>query len=138
VAGHLAPIGRVVPIVRRDPDDQLLCHGFHVSTLNIQVTTTLSCYQSSVDGRVSSSNLRNARLCCSRHLAAFAARFDVSGDLFAEIARQEGLEIARVSKSMALCLAESLVDCRGFDPPDQMRRYVRYWREGCLSSQPAV
>lgn len=36
--------------------------------------------------------------------------------------------------SMALCLAESLVECRGFDPADQMRRYVRWWREGHLSS----
>lgn len=36
--------------------------------------------------------------------------------------------------SMALCLAESLVDCGGFDPADQMRRYVRWYREGHLSS----
>jgi ADP-ribosyl-[dinitrogen reductase] hydrolase len=36
--------------------------------------------------------------------------------------------------SMALCLAESLVECRGFDPSDQMRRYLRWWREGHLSS----
>lgn len=36
--------------------------------------------------------------------------------------------------SMALCLAESLVQCRGFDPADQMRRYLRWWREGYLSS----
>ncbi|WP_295437650.1 ADP-ribosylglycohydrolase family protein [uncultured Thiodictyon sp.] len=35
--------------------------------------------------------------------------------------------------SMALCLAESLVLCRGFDAADQMRRYVRWWREGHLS-----
>jgi ADP-ribosyl-[dinitrogen reductase] hydrolase len=35
--------------------------------------------------------------------------------------------------SMALCLAESLVACRGFDPSDQMKRYVRWWREGHLS-----
>jgi len=32
--------------------------------------------------------------------------------------------------SMALCLAESLVECNGFDPADQMRRYVRWWRDG--------
>lgn len=32
--------------------------------------------------------------------------------------------------SMALCLAESLVECRGFDPADQLRRYVRWWRHG--------
>lgn len=36
--------------------------------------------------------------------------------------------------SMALCLAESLIECRGFDPGDQMTRYVRWWREGHLSS----
>ncbi|HXH20980.1 MAG TPA: ADP-ribosylglycohydrolase family protein [Dehalococcoidia bacterium] len=35
--------------------------------------------------------------------------------------------------SMALCLAESLAEC-GFDPLDQMRRYVRWWREGYLSA----
>ncbi|WP_428120941.1 ADP-ribosylglycohydrolase family protein [Candidatus Poriferisodalis sp.] len=36
--------------------------------------------------------------------------------------------------SMALCLATSLVECGGFDPTDQMQRYVRWWREGYLSS----
>ncbi len=36
--------------------------------------------------------------------------------------------------SMALCLAESLIECRGFDPVDQLKRYVRWWREGYLSS----
>jgi ADP-ribosylglycohydrolase len=36
---------------------------------------------------------------------------------------------------MALCLAESLVECRGFDPTDQMRRYVRWWHQGHLSSK---
>src|SRR5215218_2084820 len=36
--------------------------------------------------------------------------------------------------SMALCLAESLVECRGFDPVDQLRRYVRWYREGRWSS----
>ena len=36
--------------------------------------------------------------------------------------------------SMALCLAESLIEQRGFDPDDQMQRYVRWWREGHLSS----
>ena len=36
--------------------------------------------------------------------------------------------------SMALCLAESLVEMAGFDPVDQLRRYVRWWREGHLSS----
>jgi len=36
--------------------------------------------------------------------------------------------------SMALCLAESLLECSGFNPKDQMKRYVRWWREGYLSS----
>jgi len=36
--------------------------------------------------------------------------------------------------SMALCLAESLVESQGFDPKDQLQRYVRWWREGHLSS----
>ncbi|MBN1286462.1 MAG: ADP-ribosylglycohydrolase family protein [Anaerolineae bacterium] len=36
--------------------------------------------------------------------------------------------------SMGLCLAESLIERRGFDPVDQLRRYVRWWRAGHLSS----
>jgi len=36
--------------------------------------------------------------------------------------------------SMALCLAESLIECRGFDLKDQMERYVRWWLDGHLSS----
>ena len=36
--------------------------------------------------------------------------------------------------SMALCLAESLIECEGFDAGDQMQRYVRWYREGHLSS----
>lgn len=36
--------------------------------------------------------------------------------------------------SMSLCLAESLVMCNGFDPRDQMQRYVRWYRQGHLSS----
>lgn len=36
--------------------------------------------------------------------------------------------------SMALCLADSLITCRGFDPKDQMTRYVRWWKEGYMSS----
>lgn len=35
--------------------------------------------------------------------------------------------------SMALCLAESLIRKRGFDPHDQMVRYVNWWRWGYLS-----
>lgn len=36
--------------------------------------------------------------------------------------------------SMAFCLGESLVQCRGFNPTDQMDRYLRWYREGYLSS----
>ncbi len=36
--------------------------------------------------------------------------------------------------SMALCLAASLIECKGFDPADQMRRYLKWYREGYLSS----
>ncbi len=35
--------------------------------------------------------------------------------------------------SMALCLAESLLKCDGFNPADQMLRYLRWFREGYLS-----
>jgi ADP-ribosyl-[dinitrogen reductase] hydrolase len=36
--------------------------------------------------------------------------------------------------SMALCLAESLIERQGFDPMDQMERYLRWYRQGHLSS----
>jgi ADP-ribosyl-[dinitrogen reductase] hydrolase len=36
--------------------------------------------------------------------------------------------------SLALCLAESLIACQGFDPADQLTRYCRWWRKGHLSS----
>ncbi|WP_457756025.1 ADP-ribosylglycohydrolase family protein [Thermodesulfatator indicus] len=36
--------------------------------------------------------------------------------------------------SMALCLAESLIEKGGFDPHDQMERYCRWYEEGYLSS----
>ena len=36
--------------------------------------------------------------------------------------------------SMALCLAESLITCKGFDAKDQLDRYVQWWKEGYLSS----
>jgi ADP-ribosylglycohydrolase len=35
--------------------------------------------------------------------------------------------------SMALCLAESLVEKHGFDPVDQLERYVRWYRHGHMS-----
>ncbi|WP_207431343.1 ADP-ribosylglycohydrolase family protein [Sabulibacter ruber] len=36
--------------------------------------------------------------------------------------------------SMALCLADSLIYCNGFDARDQMERYVRWYRKGYRSS----
>lgn len=36
--------------------------------------------------------------------------------------------------SMALCLAESLLEQGGFDVRDQMQRYLRWWRHGHLSA----
>lgn len=36
--------------------------------------------------------------------------------------------------SMALCLADSLLEKQGFDPVDQLERYTRWRREGYLSS----
>ena len=36
--------------------------------------------------------------------------------------------------SMALCLATSLIEQHGFDPTDQMQRYLRWWHDGYLSS----
>jgi ADP-ribosyl-[dinitrogen reductase] hydrolase len=36
--------------------------------------------------------------------------------------------------SMALCLAESLVEKQAFDPLDQLERYLRWYRQGHLSS----
>lgn len=35
--------------------------------------------------------------------------------------------------SMALCLAESLVEKQGFDPIDQLQRYVRWYQDGHFS-----
>jgi ADP-ribosyl-[dinitrogen reductase] hydrolase len=36
--------------------------------------------------------------------------------------------------SMALCLAESLIEKKGFDPVDQLKKYVAWYRSGHLSS----
>jgi len=40
--------------------------------------------------------------------------------------------------SMALCLAESLIEKRGFDPIDQLERYMRWAKHGHLSSNGRV
>ncbi|MEN8242455.1 MAG: ADP-ribosylglycohydrolase family protein [Chloroflexota bacterium] len=39
--------------------------------------------------------------------------------------------------SLALCLAESLTEMGGFDPADQALRYLKWYREGYLSSTGA-
>jgi ADP-ribosyl-[dinitrogen reductase] hydrolase len=36
--------------------------------------------------------------------------------------------------SMALCLAESLITNRGFNPIDQLKRYLKWYKDGYLSS----
>jgi ADP-ribosyl-[dinitrogen reductase] hydrolase len=36
--------------------------------------------------------------------------------------------------AMALCLADSLIPSRGFDPLDRLQRYIRWFREGYMSS----
>ncbi len=36
--------------------------------------------------------------------------------------------------SMALCLAESLIECKGFNAADQMDRYLKWFRNGYMSS----
>jgi ADP-ribosylglycohydrolase len=38
--------------------------------------------------------------------------------------------------ALALCLADSLVDSRGFDARDQMQRYLRWQSEGYLAATP--
>jgi ADP-ribosylglycohydrolase len=35
--------------------------------------------------------------------------------------------------SMTLCLAASLILCKGFDPVDQLQRYLKWYREGYMS-----
>ncbi len=37
--------------------------------------------------------------------------------------------------TMALCLAESLIEKQGFDPIDQLQRYIRWYRDGYLSAK---
>lgn len=37
--------------------------------------------------------------------------------------------------SMALCLAQSLIDCNGFDPHDQMKKYISWYSDGYYSTR---
>lgn len=36
--------------------------------------------------------------------------------------------------SMALCLGQSLIDCQGFDPVDQLKKYLAWYDDGYMSS----
>lgn len=38
--------------------------------------------------------------------------------------------------SMALCLAQSLIDSRGFDAKDQMEKYLKWYTEGYMCTRP--
>jgi ADP-ribosyl-[dinitrogen reductase] hydrolase len=40
--------------------------------------------------------------------------------------------------SMALCLGQSLLDCNGFDPKDQMDKYWKWLQDGYMSSTGAM
>ncbi len=40
--------------------------------------------------------------------------------------------------AMTLCLAESLLEAKGYHPRDQMKRYIRWYREGRMSSNGEV
>lgn len=55
---------------------------------------------------------------------------DMVGGGFAKLAAGQWTD----DTSMALCLAESLIQKGGFDPDDQMHRYVRWYKSGYLSS----
>lgn len=37
--------------------------------------------------------------------------------------------------SMALCLAQSLIDCNGFDAKDQMEKYLKWYTEGYMCTR---
>lgn len=40
--------------------------------------------------------------------------------------------------SLALCLADSLISCKGFDPLDQITRYLRWYETGYLSVNDTI
>ena len=54
---------------------------------------------------------------------------------FRPLEDMEGQGLWTDDTSMALCRADSLIACQGFDALDQMRRYLRWVKEGYLSSQ---
>ncbi len=65
------------------------------------------------------------------HPGSFKPVTDVVGGDPVELQPGQGTVIP----SIALCLVESLIELRGFNPKDQMERYVREWKEGYLSSK---
>src|SRR5262249_48419092 len=65
-----------------------------------------------------------------RHPGSFAAIEDMVGGGPFQLEPGQWTD----DTSMALCLAESLIERLGFDPADQMERYVRWYRPGHLSS----
>jgi ADP-ribosyl-[dinitrogen reductase] hydrolase len=40
--------------------------------------------------------------------------------------------------SMTLCLAQSLIDCQGFNTQDQVKKYIAWSRDGYMSSMPEL
>ena len=65
-----------------------------------------------------------------RHPGTFSEIDDMVGGGYFGLAPGEWTD----DTSMALCLAESLVEKRGFDPVDQLERYAKWANEGHLSS----
>ncbi len=65
-----------------------------------------------------------------RHPGTFEPLTDIVGGGQFDLAAGEWTD----DTSMALCLAESLLERNGFDPVDQLQRYVRWFRHGHHSS----
>jgi ADP-ribosylglycohydrolase len=70
----------------------------------------------------------------ARHESKSPGRFNPSADLTGGGVSEIEPGQWTGSTSMALCLATSLLECRGFDPRDQMDRYARWLHDGYLSS----
>jgi ADP-ribosyl-[dinitrogen reductase] hydrolase len=65
---------------------------------------------------------------------SFSAIDDMAGGGYFKLAPGEWTD----DTSMDLCLAESLIEKRGFDPVDQLERYTKWANEGHLSSNGRV
>ncbi len=61
---------------------------------------------------------------------------DLTGNLTGNLTGGHGLREGEWTDdtAMALCLATSLLECRGFDAKDQMDRYLQWRRQGYLSA----